>query len=305
MPDAPSVTRTPPSGRPSGRSSGAFDWRSLTRRRAAVMGIVNVTPDSFSDGGRYLAPEAALAHGLALVEAGADLLDVGGESTRPGAEPVSEVEELHRVGPVIELLVAEAGVPVSIDTTKAAVAAAALAAGAVVVNDVSAGRMDPEILDVTAEHGAGFVAMHMLGDPRTMQDAPTFEDVVAEVGATLVERLDAARAAGVADAALCADPGLGFGKTVEHNLELLARLASLADLVGVALMVGTSRKRFLGAILRDVAGEQGEPGPERRDDATLATCVWAVDHGARVVRVHDARPVARAVALLEAMAEAA
>lgn len=269
------------------------------------MGIVNLTPDSFSDGGRYLAPEAALAHGLALVEAGADLLDVGGESTRPGAEPVREVEELHRVGPVIELLVAEAGVPVSIDTTKAAVAAAALAAGAVVVNDVSAGRMDPEILDVTAEHGAGFVAMHMLGDPRTMQDAPTYEDVVAEVGATLVERLDAARAAGVADAALCADPGLGFGKTVEHNLELLARLASLADLVGVALMVGTSRKRFLGAILRDVAGEQGEPGPERRDDATLATCVWAVDRGARVVRVHDARPVARAVALLEAMAEAA
>lgn len=268
------------------------------------MGIVNVTPDSFSDGGRYLAPEAALAHGLALVEAGADLLDVGGESTRPGAEPVREVEELHRVGPVIELLVAEAGVPVSIDTTKAAVAAAALAAGAVVVNDVSAGRMDPEILDVTAEHGAGFVAMHMLGDPRTMQDAPTYDDVVTDVGAALVERLDAARAAGVSEAALCADPGIGFGKTAAHNLELLARLPELVEKVGVPVMVGTSRKKFLGTVLRDVAGEHGEPPAERRDDGTLATVVWVLDHGARVVRVHDARPAARAVALLEAMAQA-
>ena len=157
------------------------------------MGIVNVTPDSFSDGGRYLAPEAAVAHGLALVEAGADLLDVGGESTRPGAEPVDAREEAHRVVPVVERLAAEAGVPVSVDTTKAAVAAAALDAGAVVVNDVSAGRFDPEILDVAAGAGAGYVAMHMLGEPRTMQDAPHYDDVVAEVGDFLAERVDAAR----------------------------------------------------------------------------------------------------------------
>jgi dihydropteroate synthase len=289
----------------SSRSSGGFDWAALTARRPAVMGIVNVTPDSFSDGGRYVAPEAALAHGLALVEAGADVLDVGGESTRPGADPVSEADELHRIGPVIELLVAEAGVPVSIDTTKAAVAAAALAAGAVVVNDVSGGRVEPEILDVAADRGAGFVAMHMLGDPRTMQDSPTYDDVVDDVGAALVERLDAARAAGVDEAALCADPGIGFGKTVEHNLELLARLPALIDLVGVPVLVGTSRKKFLGTVLRDVAGEHGEPPAERRDDGTLATVVWAVDRGAQVVRVHDARPAARAVALLEAMAGAA
>jgi dihydropteroate synthase len=282
-----------------------FDWRAFTAARPAVMGIVNVTPDSFSDGGRYVAPEAALAHGLALVEAGADLLDVGGESTRPGADPVSEAEELHRVGPAIELLVAEAGVPVSIDTTKSVVAAAALAAGAVVVNDVSAGRADPAILDVVAERRAGYVAMHMLGDPRTMQDTPTYDDVVEEVGAALCERLDAARAAGIAEGALCADPGIGFGKTVAHNLDLLARLPELVERVEVPVLVGTSRKRFLGTVLRDVAGEHGEPPAERRDDGTLATVVWALDRGARVVRVHDARPAARAVALLHAMAEAA
>jgi dihydropteroate synthase len=287
------------------RSSGGFDWDVLTQQRPAVMGIINVTPDSFSDGGRYVAPEAALAHGLALVEAGADLLDVGGESTRPGADPVTEADELHRVGPVVELLVAEAGVPVSIDTTKAAVAAAALTAGASVVNDVSGGRTEPEILDVAAEHRAGFVAMHMLGEPRTMQDAPVYDDVVDDVAAALVECLDAARAAGVAEASLCADPGIGFGKTVAHNLELLARLPALIDRVGVPVLVGPSRKRFLGTLLRDVAGEHGEPPAERRDDATLATVVWAVDRGARVVRVHDARPAARAIALLGAMARAA
>ena len=175
----------------------------------------------------------------------------------------------------------------------------------VVVNDVSGGRVDPEILAVTAERKAGFVAMHMLGDPRTMQDAPTYDDVVDDVGAALAERLDAARTAGVDEAALCADPGIGFGKTVEHNLELLARLPVLIERVGVPVLVGTSRKKFLGSVLRDVAGEQGEPPTERRDDATLATVVWALDRGAQVVRVHDARPAARAAALLEAMAEAA
>jgi dihydropteroate synthase len=283
----------------------AFDWSTITAARPAVMGIVNVTPDSFSDGGRFLAPDAAVAHGVALVDAGADLLDVGGESTRPGADPVSTDEELRRVVPVVEGLASEAGVPVSIDTTKAPVAAAALQAGAVIVNDVSAGRHDPEILDVTAAAAAGYVAMHMRGEPRTMQESPAYDDVIADVGDFLVERLDAARAAGVADEALCVDPGIGFGKTVAHNLQLLARLSELVTRIDAPVLIGTSRKRFLGAVLRDVAGEDGEPPAERRDDATLATVVWALDHGARIVRVHDARPTARAVALLGAMAGAA
>jgi len=267
------------------------------------MGIVNVTPDSFSDGGRYVAPAAAVDHGLALVEAGADLLDVGGESTRPGADAVPEDEELRRVLPVVEGLAAEAGVPVSIDTTKARVADAALAAGATVVNDVSAGR-DGAMLATVAEAGAGYVAMHMRGEPRTMQDAPTYDDVVAEVGDFLAERRDAAVAAGVAPDAVCVDPGIGFGKTAAHNLALLAATATLRARVGAPVLVGTSRKAFLGALLAGVAGEDGPPPPERRDDATLATVVWALDHGASVVRVHDVRPAARAVALLAAMAAA-
>jgi len=282
-----------------------FQWSSVCGARPAVMGIVNVTPDSFSDGGRFLAPEAATEHGLALVAAGADLLDVGGESTRPGAEPVDATEEIRRVGPVVELLAAQAGVPISIDTTKAEVAAAALAAGATIVNDVSAGRFDPAILDVTSAGGAGYVAMHLQGEPRTMQDAPSYGDVVVDVGDLLAERLDAARGAGIADAALCADPGIGFGKTLDHNLALLARLPELVARVGVPVLVGTSRKRFLGAILRGVAGETGEPPPERRDEASLATAVWALDHGASIVRAHDVRPVARAIALLEAIRGAA
>ena len=269
------------------------------------MGIVNVTPDSFSDGGRYIAPEAAASHGLALVDAGADLLDVGGESTRPGADAVDEAEELRRVIPVVEHLAEAAGVPVSIDTTKAAVAAAALDAGATIVNDVSAARFDPAILDVTASKGAGYVAMHMLGEPRTMQDSPRYDDVVTEVGDFLTERLELAREAGIPSGALCADPGIGFGKTLDHNLELLARVGDLVGRLDVPVLVGTSRKGFLGAILRDVAGEDGEPPTERRDEATLATVVWAVDRGARIVRVHDARPAARAVALLEALRKAA
>src|SRR4051794_10940544 len=171
-----------------------FSWLTLCGHRPVVMGIVNVTPDSFSDGGRYLDADRAVAHGLALLAAGAGVLDVGGESTRPGADPVSEAEELRRVLPVVSRLAAEATVPVSIDTSKAAVAAAALEAGAVVVNDVTAGRADPDILDVVARAGAGYVTMHMQGEPRTMQHAPRYRDVVEEVGAFLVERLAAARA---------------------------------------------------------------------------------------------------------------
>jgi dihydropteroate synthase len=281
-----------------------FTWASLCAERPAVMGIVNVTPDSFSDGGQYLDEDAAVAHGHALAAAGANLLDVGGESTRPGAQPVDEAEERRRVVPVVERLAGETGVPVSIDTTKPTVAAAALDAGAVVVNDVSAGRFHPALLEVVADRGAGYIAMHMLGEPRTMQHDPRYADVVTAVGDFLLDRLDAARAVGVPDVALAADPGIGFGKTPAHNLVLLARLRELCDRVEVPVLVGTSRKRFLGELL--AAAGTGDPADlDARDDATLATVVWAVDHGARIVRVHTARPAVRAVAFLTAMDEAA
>jgi len=269
------------------------------------MGIVNVTPDSFSDGGRYLHVDAAVAHGKALVAAGATVLDVGGESTRPGASPVEEAEERRRVVPVIGRLAGDVDVPLSVDTTKPTVAAAALDAGAVIVNDVSAGRLHPGILEVVADRRAGYVVMHMQGQPRTMQQDPRYDDVVGEVGDFLVEHLDAAQAAGIDAASLAADPGIGFGKTAAHNLRLLADLAALCDRVGVPVLVGSSRKRFLGALLADLAGSAGEPPPDQRDDATLATVMWALDHGARVVRVHDAHGASQAAALLHALREAA
>ncbi len=285
-----------------------FDWSTVCGARPAVMGIVNVTPDSFSDGGQCLDPDAAVAHGLALVAAGADLLDVGGESTRPGAEPVGEEEETRRVLPVVRALAIRAGVPVSVDTTKAGVAAAALEAGAVIVNDVSAGSVEPAIMDVVAAHGAGYVAVHMLGTPQTMQDDPRYGDVVDDVGGFLVERIAAARDAGMAAPSIAADPGFGFGKTVGHNLTLLAHMARLVQRLEVPLLVGTSRKRFLGAVLAADGGPRSdavETVPAERDDATLATVVWCVDQGARIVRVHEARSAVRAVALLQALEVAA
>ncbi len=260
-----------------------------------VMGILNVTPDSFSDGGRFEVIDDAVAHGFALAEAGADVVDVGGESTRPGATAVPADEELRRVVPVVEKL-AEAGVVVSIDTTKADVARAALEAGAVLVNDVSAGRFDPSILDVAAARGAGYVAMHMRGQPRTMQDDPHYDDVVGEVGGFLVERVAQARDAGIEPDRILVDPGIGFGKTASHNLELLVRLPELVDRVGQPVLVGASRKSFIGAALDLSVGE--------RDDATLATVIWVFDRGAAMVRVHDARAAARAAALLDVMRRA-
>jgi dihydropteroate synthase len=279
-----------------------FAWPTVCGDRPAVMGIVNVTPDSFSDGGRFLDAEAAIAHGVALMGQGADLLDVGGESTRPGAAPVDAAEELRRVLPVVAGLAHSlgAGVPLSIDTAKADVAAAVLAAGASVVNDVTAGRADPDMFGVVADAGAGIVLMHMQGDPRTMQDDPRYDDVVDDVSAFLVARLEAARAAGLPDDALCADPGIGFGKLVHHNLALLARLPELVARVGVPVLVGTSRKAFLGTVLASATGSEVPP-PAARDDATLASAVWALDHGARVVRVHDVRPVVDAARLLHVM----
>jgi dihydropteroate synthase len=263
-----------------------------TSSRCLVMGVVNVTPDSFADGGRYLDPRAAVAHGLALAAEGADLLDVGGESTRPGATGVEEAVELDRVLPVIEELAAATDVPVSVDTRKAAVARAALAAGAEIINDVSAGRDDPDLLGVAAEAGAPLVLMHMQGTPATMQDDPSYDDVLAEVEAFLQERCAAAEAAGVAHDALVVDPGIGFGKRDEHNYALLGGLARLTRL-GHPLLVGTSRKGFIGRALNLPV--------EERLEGTAATVVWAVERGARIVRVHDVAPMVRTVRMTEAL----
>jgi len=268
----------------------------------AVMGIVNVTPDSFSDGGLFLDAGRAVEHGLELAAAGAAVLDVGGESTRPGSQPVPADEQRRRVVPVIRRLTAEVpgGVAVSVDTSDASVAAAALEAGATVVNDITAGR-DRAMMPLVAEAGAGYVFMHMQGTPATMQAEPHYDDVVAEVGAFLAERRVAAQQAGIAEDRLLGDPGIGFGKTVAHNLALLAALREVARLAGVPVLVGPSRKGFLGVI----GGGSGDPLPvDQRDDGTLAAVVWALDHGASMVRVHDVAPAVEAVRILQAVAAA-
>jgi dihydropteroate synthase len=257
------------------------------------MGVVNVTPDSFSDGGRFADTAPAVAHGLELAAAGAALLDVGGESTRPGAEPVDAAEELRRTQPVVRELAATS-VPVSIDTTKAAVAAGALEAGAVMVNDVSGGTADPALLRIVADAGAMLVVMHTRGTPRTMQAEARYHDVVREVGDELRARVEAAVEAGVRPEAIFADPGIGFAKTGEHNLALLAALPELAARVEVPLLVGASRKSFLGHVL-------GDAPVDAREEATLATTVWCFVHGAAAVRVHDVAASARAVQLLDAL----
>jgi dihydropteroate synthase len=254
----------------------------------AVMGVVNVTPDSFSDGGLYLDPDAAVAHGLALEAEGATILDVGGESTRPGSEAVTDAEELRRVLPVLEGLVT-AGVTaqLSIDTSKAAVATAALEAGATLVNDVTALRGDPEMAGVIAVSGADCCLMHMLGEPRTMQRDPRYDDVVADIKGFLEARLAFAVNAGIEEERILLDPGIGFGKTLEHNLELLRRLDELVA-IGRPVVIGTSRKSFLGKIT-------GREAPADRLAATVASCVLAYERGARVFRVHEVAPVVDAL----------
>lgn len=254
-------------------------WPDALWAGRAVMGVLNVTPDSFSDGGLHRGTPGAVTHGRRLAADGADVIDVGGESTRPGAEPVPAREERRRVLPVIEEL-APLGVPISVDTMKADVAAAALDRGASIVNDVSAGRADPEMLPLVAERNAGLVLMHMRGEPRTMQRDPRYGDVVAEVTAFLLERVAAARAAGVVDRRIVVDPGIGFGKTAEHSWTLLGATPELARRLGHPLLVGVSRKSFLTAV--------GAPGhPIERDGATVVASVWALRHGASMVRVHD------------------
>ena len=256
--------------------------------RTYIMGVVNVTPDSFSDGGRFLRFDHAVGHALELIEHGADLLDIGGESTRPGAEPASEAEELDRVAPVVAELAKNARVPLSIDTRKPAVAAECLRLGARIVNDVG-GLLDPEMLRVTAEAGAAAVAMHMRGDPRTMQADTQYGDLIGEIKAFLAERLAAARAAGVAEVAI--DPGLGFGKSAEQNFVLLRRLAEFAEL-GAPVLAGPSRKSFLGSLASRLP-------PEERVEGTIAACCAAALAGASIVRVHDVKACKRALEVID------
>jgi dihydropteroate synthase len=269
---------------------------SLPLERVAVVGILNATPDSFSDGGRHLDPGAAADAACEMVAAGAAMLDLGAESTRPGAAPVSADEERRRLLPVLRAVRAAVGVPLSVDTTKAEVARAALDEGVDVVNDVSAGRFDPALLPLCAASGAGVVLVHMRGTPATMQDRPTYDDVVAEVAAFLAARAAAAEAAGVARDAIAVDPGFGFGKTTTHNCRLLRRLDAMVA-VGYPVLVGVSRKRFLGRLLGD------RPADDRLF-GTAAAVALAVAGGARLVRVHDVRAAVDVVRVVEAVRRA-
>ena len=256
-----------------------------------LMGIVNVTPDSFSDGGAFEDPAAAVEHGRQLLAEGAEILDVGGESTAPGAEPVTAAVELARVEPVVAALAGD-GATVSIDTSKAAVAAAALDAGAGIVNDVTALRGDPEMAALCAERGATVVLTHMLGTPATMQDHPQYREVVADVRGFFEERLTATAAAGIEEERVWLDPGIGFGKTDEHNAVLLRRLAELSEL-GRPLVVGTSRKSFIGRV-------DGSP-PHERVGGTIASSLLAAANGAAVLRVHDVAAMRQALRVADAV----
>ena len=262
------------------------------RQRTYIMGILNVTPDSFSDGGLYLQPEQAIKHAETMLAAGADIIDVGGQSSRPGAVPVPAEVEQERAVPVIREIVQRYGALVSIDTYRASVAAAALDAGAVLVNDISAMRFDVHMAPLIAQRGASVVLMHMQGTPQTMQEAPSYRHVLDDVYRFLAERLDCAMQYGIARQRIVLDPGFGFGKTVQHNLDLLHGLEHLGAL-GQPLLVGTSRKSFLGHLLRREVWD--------RLKGTLATVLYAALHGAALVRVHDVAPVAQTIRLLAAL----
>jgi dihydropteroate synthase len=254
------------------------------------MGIVNVTPDSFSDGGRFLDSSAAVAHALQLAADGADILDIGGESTRPYSEPVSADEELRRVMPVVEKLVRQVDIPISIDTSKAAVARTAIEAGAEIINDVTGLAGDPQMIPLAAATGAAVCAMHMQGTPQTMQDSPVYRDVVADVFAYLEQRRDALVAAGIAAERICLDPGIGFGKTHEHNLSLMAHCFEFHAL-GCPLLVGHSRKGFLAKIIGDKEAD--------RTNATIGAALGLAMQGVQIIRVHDVRPVREALVAFE------
>ena len=262
-------------------------------RRTHIMGILNVTPDSFSDGGQYAAAERALAHAREMAAAGADIIDIGGESTRPGAAPVAEEEELRRIIPLIERLSAELAVPISVDTYKSSVAKKAIEAGAGIVNDISGLRFSPDMADVVAGSGAAVVIMHIKGTPRDMQQNPVYDDVIGEVMDYLEEGIGIAARAGVDREKIFIDPGIGFGKTLEHNLALLDRLDQFQAL-GRPIVLGTSRKKFIGTVL-DL------PAPEQRVDGTAATVAIGIERGARVVRVHDVARMAQVAKMTDAI----
>jgi dihydropteroate synthase len=261
--------------------------------RTHIMGILNITPDSFSDGGRFSGPEQAVEHARAMAAAGADIIDVGGESTRPGAEPLAEDEELRRILPVIERIAADLPVPVSVDTYKASVARRALAAGASIVNDISGLRFSPDMARIAADHGANLVVMHIKGTPRDMQANPVYDDVVGEIAEYLNGGIEIALAAGVPRDRVLVDPGIGFGKTLEHNLEILGRLDEL-KVLGCPLVVGTSRKRFIGTVL-------GIADPKDRVEGTAATVALAIERGAHIVRVHDVAAMVRVARMADAI----
>ncbi len=274
-----------------------FRWEArgraiVTDRVPRVMGIVNVTPDSFSDGGRVWTCDDAVAHALRLVDEGADLLDIGGESSRPGAEPVGVEEELRRVVPVIEALAPRVRVPISVDTTKAEVARRVLEAGAAIINDIRALGGDPALPRFAAEARAGVVLMHMAGTPRTMQDYPRYGDVIREVRDYLARRIEALELVGIPRARIAIDPGIGFGKTFEHNLEILRNLDQFATL-GCAIVIGTSRKGLLGTLT-------GRPVAERAT-ASVVSSLAAATRGAHVVRVHDVGPMADTIKVWTAL----
>lgn len=261
-----------------------YRWKCRERaitlgERTLVMGILNVTPDSFSDGGEFIDPPSAVQHALELVSQGADIIDIGGESTRPGADPVSAEEESRRTVPVIKGIREQSDIPISIDTMKADVAEQAVAAGADIINDVSAFQADPGMAAVAAQSGAGVILMHMQGTPRTMQQNPTYEHVVNEVCGYLEARIAFAVQAGIARDRIVADPGIGFGKTLDHNLELLRNLPVLENRCG-PLLVGASRKRFIGQIT-------GRTDPTDRLAGSLAVAAWSAAQGAHILRVHD------------------
>ncbi len=267
-------------------------------RGPRLMGILNVTPDSFSDGGQYLTAEAAVARAEVMAEEGADLIDVGGESTRPGAAPVPLEEELRRVVPIVEILAQRLPqTPLSVDTTKAEVARQCLDAGASLINDVSALQFDTKMVDVVRKHQIPVVLMHMQGDPRTMQKHPVYKDVIQDIQAFFKERLAWAVKNGLKPEQILLDPGIGFGKTVEHNLEILRNLKSFLAL-GHPLVLGTSRKSFIGKVL----GSEDKPlPPEDRLEGTLATHLWAAQQGVHILRVHDVKQTRRALSLWEKM----
>jgi dihydropteroate synthase len=285
-----------------------FDrWLADPNRRPLVMGILNVTPDSFSDGGQFLARDAAVAHGRQLIEQGADLVDIGGESTRPGSQPVGAAEQIRRITPVIEALATDAGITLSVDTTRADVADAALQAGATLINDVSAGRFDPPIMALAARRSAPLILMHMLGSPATMQVNPVYDDVVAQVADFLNQRITAAASAGIPPHRILLDPGIGFGKTVQHNLALLRCLPELrrrtATAAGAAhaWVVGTSRKSFIAKVTGE---DMDASAADRRLFGTAATVAWSITNGASVVRVHDVKPMAQIVKMIQAISDA-